>query len=158
MDRVGRFVGRLGGKLGIAVCLLGFLVIYLGWNGAGSFNDVRQQFPYLISGGIAGLALVLVGLSLLIVEAMRAERAELQSTLLELREALAGVGGDVATVAHRPLLVDGVDAVVAGASSYHRPSCRLVEGRDDLDVLPVGDASERGLNPCRICSPEPAVA
>src|SRR3954471_3513707 len=93
MDRIGRFVGRLGGKLGIAVTLLGFLLIYLGWNGAGSFNDIRQQFPYLISGGIAGLAFVILGAALLVIEAARDERAELQATLLELKESLAGVVG-----------------------------------------------------------------
>jgi hypothetical protein len=148
MDRIGRFVGRLGGKLGIAVCLLGFLVIYLGWNGAGSFNDVRQQFPYLISGGIAGLAMVIVGAALLVIEAMRGERAELQATLLELREVLEGVGGPAATL---PITTN--DVVVAGASSYHRPTCRLVDGRHDLDVLVADDAEARGLTPCRICNP-----
>jgi hypothetical protein len=147
MDRIGRFMGRLGGKLGIAVALLGFVLIYLGWNGAGSFNDIRQQFPYLISGGIAGLALVVVGAALLVIEAARAERAELQATLLELRDALTEVRGPAPSVA------PSGDVVIAGASSYHRPTCRLVEGRDDLESLDPTAASERGLNPCRICDP-----
>jgi hypothetical protein len=152
MDRFGRYVGRLGGKLGIAVCLLGFVLIYLGWNGAGSFNDLRQQFPYLISGGIAGLGLVVVGSALLLIENARAERAELQATLLELRDALVASGGTSPATIAVPEVVSG-DAVVAGASSYHRPSCRLVSGRDDLDVLPSGDAEQRGLRACRICVP-----
>jgi hypothetical protein len=147
MDRIGRFMGRLGGKLGIAVALLGFVLIYLGWNGAGSFNDVRQQFPYLISGGIAGLALVVVGAALLVIEAARAERAELQATLLELRDALTEVRGPA------PAAAPSGDVVIAGASSYHRPTCRLVDGRDDLESLDPASASERGLNPCRICTP-----
>ena len=148
MDRIGRFVGRLGGKLGIAVSLLGFLLIYLGWNGAGSFNDIRQQFPYLISGGLAGLGLVVVGAALLVIEAARNERAELQATLLELREALVEVRGPAPSVA-----APTGDVVIAGASSYHRPTCRLVEGREDLEALAASDASGRGLNPCRICDP-----
>jgi hypothetical protein len=156
MDRIGGFMGRLGGKLGIAVALLGFLLIYLGWNGAGSFNDIRQQFPYLISGGIAGLAFVIIGAALLVIEAARAERAELQSTLLELREALVGIGsGPVSTVA---LSSATGDVVVAGASSYHRPTCRLVDGREDLDVIDTPTAEERGLAPCRICTPDGAGA
>jgi hypothetical protein len=149
MDRIGRFTGRLGGKLGIAVALLGFVLIYLGWNGAGSFNDIRQQFPYLISGGLAGLGLVVVGAALLVIEAARAERAELQATLLELREALVEVRGP----ATAPSAASSGDVVIAGASSYHRPTCRLVEGRDDLEALGVGEAAERGLHPCRICDP-----
>ncbi|MCU1486457.1 MAG: hypothetical protein JWN67_3203 [Actinomycetia bacterium] len=153
MDRIGRFVGRLGGKLGIAVSLLGFLLIYLGWNGAGSFNDIRQQFPYLISGGIAGLAFVILGAALLVIEAARTERAELQATLLELREALEGVGSATPAVVRA---VASGDLVVAGASSYHRQSCRLVGERDDLELLSSDDAAERGLAPCRICDPETA--
>src|SRR3954462_3789763 len=99
-NRFARFVSQLGGKLGVAVLLVGFVVIFLGWNGAGSFNDVRQQFPYLISGGIAGLAFVIMGAALLVIEAARAERAELQASLLELRDALEGIGsGPVSTVA-----------------------------------------------------------
>ena len=47
-------LGSLGGQLGIGLALLGFLLIFLGWNGAGSYDDVPAQFPYLISGGIAG--------------------------------------------------------------------------------------------------------
>lgn len=151
MDRIGRFVGRLGGKLGIAVCLLGFLLIYLGWNGAGSFNDIRQQFPYLISGGIAGLALVLVGASLLLIESMRAERAELQATLLDLRDAIEHLGG--ASTAPRTV---AAGTVVVGASSFHRPTCRLVDGREDLDLVATADAEARGLAACRICNPDVA--
>jgi len=154
MDRITRFVSRLGGKLGIVVCLLGAVILYLGWNGAASHNDIRKQFPYLVSGGVAGLALVVVGAALLVIEAVRTERTELQATLLEVKAALENVGGNVATVAARPLLLTPDGAVVAGASSYHRPSCRLVEGRDDLDVLAPEEARERRLAPCRICTPD----
>ena len=98
--------------------------------------------------GIAGLGLVVVGSALLLIENARAERAELQATLLELRDALAA--SSPATPVTE--VVSG-DAVVAGASSYHRPTCRLVSGRDDLDLVPTGDAEERGLKACRICAP-----
>src|SRR5439155_3180496 len=67
MDRITRFVSRLGGKLGIVVGLLGAVILYLGWNGAASHNDIRKQFPYLVSGGMAGLALVVVGAALLVI-------------------------------------------------------------------------------------------
>jgi hypothetical protein len=156
MDRISRFAGKLGGKLGVAVCALGFVAIFLGWNGAASFNDLRQQFPYLVSGGVAGLALVMVGVALLLVEAMRAERAELQAALLELRTAIESAGALSTLTALPALAPEGT--VVAGASSYHRPSCRLVEGRDDLDVLAEEEAVARGLSPCRICTPDVAVA
>jgi hypothetical protein len=152
MDRISRFAGKLGGKLGVAVCTLGFVVIFLGWNGAASFNDLRQQFPYLVSGGVAGLGLVVIGAALLLIEAMRTERGELQATLLELRAALETSAATTPVSALPALVAEG--AVVAGASSYHRPTCRLVEGRDDLEVIAEAEATERGLAPCRICTPD----
>jgi hypothetical protein len=154
-SRLAAFVGQLGGKLGVAVCLIGFVVIFLGWNGAASFNDLRQQFPYLISGGIAGLALVALGAALLVIEAARAERAELQSSMEELRRAIEMLGaasGNGHTVASTA--VGGTaDLVVGGSSSYHRPDCRLVAGREQPLLLTSDAAEEQGLTPCRICSP-----
>ena len=89
------------------------MILYLGWNGAASHNDLRKQFPYLVSGGMAGLALVVVGAALLVIEAVRVERTELQATVLELKAALENVGGNVATVAARPLLLTPDGAVIA---------------------------------------------
>ena len=150
-NRFARFVSQLGGKLGVAVLLVGFVVIFLGWNGAASFNDLRQQFPYLISGGLAGLALVVVGAALLLVEALRTERAELQSSIDDLRRTLESTASSVAT--SDATLADS-DLVVAGRGSYHRQDCRLVQGRDDrLPLISQPDAGEQGLTPCRICNP-----
>ena len=57
--------GKLGGQLGIGYCLAGVALILLGWNGAASYDRVESQMPYLISGGLAGLALVIIGAGLL---------------------------------------------------------------------------------------------
>lgn len=152
-NRFTRFVSQLGGKLGVAVLLVGFVVIFLGWNGAASFNDLRQQFPYLISGGIAGLALVAVGAALLLVEALRTERAELQSSVDELRRAIESMGATSAPVAASGSGATS-DLVVAGPGSFHRRDCRLVQGRDDrLALLTIDEAEEQGLKACRICTP-----
>lgn len=85
-----QFWNDLGGKLGVGLCGAGLLLVFLGWNGAASVDRVPSQFPYLISGGIGGLCLVLIGVGLLIVQNQRADRAELQATLRELRDALGG--------------------------------------------------------------------
>ena len=53
-----QFWNDLGGKLGIGLCGLGLLLVFMGWNGAASVDRVPSQFPYLISGGCAGLCLV----------------------------------------------------------------------------------------------------
>ncbi len=84
--------GRLGGQLGVGLCGLGFLLVFLGWNGAASVDRVPSQFPYLISGGIAGLCLVVLGVGMIVVQNQRADRAALQATLRELQESLERAG------------------------------------------------------------------
>jgi hypothetical protein len=83
---------RLGGQLGVGLCAVGFLLVFLGWNGAASVDRVPSQFPYLISGGVAGLCFVVLGVGMLVVQNQRADRAALQATLRELQESLERAG------------------------------------------------------------------
>jgi hypothetical protein len=83
---------RLGGQLGVGLCALGFLLVFLGWNGAASVDRIPSQFPYLISGGVAGLCFVILGVGMLVVQNQRADRAALQATLRELQDALERAG------------------------------------------------------------------
>jgi len=148
-SRLARFASMLGGKLGVAVIAIGFVAIFLGWNGAASFNFLPQQFPYLISGGLAGLALVVVGAALLVVDGARSDRAALQEAIAELRLAIEASG---ASAAAPVAAASGGEVVVLGASSFHRPDCRMVQGRD----MPLGSREEAvadGKTACRICTP-----
>ena len=138
----------LGGKLGLAFCVAGLALIWAGWNGAASYNDIRKQFPYLLSGGIAGLALVVIGVGLMIIQSQRADRVQLEANLVELRailERMADVPNSNGAEAEGTL-------VVAGPNAYHRPNCKLVAGRD-LRRLTPEQAAAAGLAPCRTCSP-----
>nr|MBA2327428.1 hypothetical protein [Actinomycetota bacterium] len=104
---------KLGGQLGIGYCLAGVALIFLGWNGAASYDRVESQMPYLISGGLAGVALVIIGAGLLVVQAQRANRAATSAEIADLREAVerlatgggapapkvSGGSGDVAVIA-----------------------------------------------------------
>ena len=83
---------RLGGQLGVGLCALGFLLVFLGWNGAASVDRIPSQFPYLLSGGVAGLCFVVLGVGMLVVQNQRADRAALQGTLREVQEALERAG------------------------------------------------------------------
>jgi hypothetical protein len=151
-------LGQFGGKLGLGVIALGLLVIALGWNGmAGSggqinhVSDLRAQLPFLLSGGFLGLSIVVLGGALLLVTSHREDRARLERKLDELIEA-TGRAGTAAPSAP----ADAAGLVVAGASSYHRPDCRLASGREDVSYLTAGEAQGRGLTACRVCRPEGA--
>lgn len=51
-------------RAGLLIALTGFAVIGLGWWGASGTKYVYQEIPYVISGGILGAALVIVGAAL----------------------------------------------------------------------------------------------
>ena len=143
-----KYVGRLGGQLGALLCLAGFLVIFFGWNGAASNNFVPAQFPYLVSGGIAGLALVVVGAALLVVQTQRADRARVEAVLERLvaaTERHARGGAMDAGELH--------GFVLAGGSSYHRIGCELPEAHADARLVPLADIPESRLAACRVCHP-----
>jgi uncharacterized membrane protein len=147
---------RFGGRTGMAVVVLGFIMIFLGWNGAASSDRVPSQFPYLISGGIAGLALVILGAALIVVQSNREDRAKLLDEIKELRTALdEGGTKSAATNGGRPArsAATGRGAFVAGEVSYHVPTCRLLEGRDALPRVTREEVAERQLAACRVCSP-----
>jgi hypothetical protein len=142
-------LNTLGGKLGLLFCIAGLAVIWAGWNGAASYNDIRKQFPYLVSGGIGGLALVVIGAALLIVQSQRADRVQLETNLAELRNILERMTGVPAT---NGADADPGDLVVAGPGTYHRPTCKLVAGRN-LRKMTAAQAQAAGLEPCRTCAP-----
>jgi hypothetical protein len=139
----------LGGKLGLFFCVAGLAVIWAGWNGAASYNDIRKQFPYLISGGVAGLALVIIGVGLMIIQSQRADRVQLEANLTELRNILDRMAGLPKSNGAEP---SDTALVVAGPGAYHRPTCKLVAGRD-LRRMTVEQAEAANLEPCRSCAP-----
>ena len=145
--------GYYGRLLGYVIALVGFLVIGLGYNGiAGSLLDVRAQLPYLISGGFLGLAIVVFGVGLIINASAREDRSRLEGVLTQLLEAQQS-GSAPARV---PAGVEGLFA--AGAASYHRPDCRLVDGREEIGYVTAAEAESRSLTPCRVCKPDVAAS
>ncbi len=142
---------RLGRLLGFALIILGFAVIAKAWDGAASQTLLPAMFPYLLSGGFLGLGLVTTGATLLFLATLRAERQiltdryEQMATLLSRN--LARMAGSV----------EGAESsgeqVIAGATAYHRPGCRVLQGKDDLMPIPLEQAAAEGLAACRVCDP-----
>ena len=142
--------GRLGGRLALAFIALGLVVIGLGYNGAAGNLYPQAQTPYLLSGGFAGLAIVVFGSAFMVAQSAREDRQRLEGLLLQLLDAQQAAG----TATSVPSDVDGLFA--AGTASYHRPQCRLVDGREEVSYLTAAEAAARNLKPCRVCQPETA--
>lgn len=136
---------RYGRIVGLFLCVAGFVTIGLGWNGMAKLACPDCQLPYLLSGGAAGLGLVLLGVALLVM-------AQLREESLKLAEQLRNIGTAITRAMAGPGNGSGI-LVVAGRSTYHRPGCRLVEGKDGLDRISVEAARLTGLAPCRVCDP-----
>ena len=147
---------KLGHQVGVLSCLAGFVLVWVGWNGAASYDSAIRQFPYLISGGIAGLGLIHVGVGLWIVQSQRAERVRLE-------ENLAGINRVLETLVEVVAFTTGASRgtanglVLAGSTAYHRPACPLVQDHPRLTTTTPELASESGLAPCRTCEPESLV-
>lgn len=144
-------LAALGGKAGLALAGLGLLLIGIGWNGAAGQLSVVAQLPYVVSGGLLGLALVVLGAAVLVVQGAREDRAALAARLDLLVEAVLEAG---AARGDAPRDLSGL--VVAGTASYHTPSCRLVDGREQTTYLTPEEAVARRLKPCRVCTPQQA--
>ena len=67
--------------LGLALAAGGFIAIGLGWAGAARRACVDCQIPYIISGGAAGVALVVFGAAMLLMAQVRAEGLRLASRM-----------------------------------------------------------------------------
>ena len=149
----------LGGGLGLLVVSLGLLAIGLGWNGmaggggqVGGVTLLQAQLPWLVSGGILGLALVVLGAAMMIVHNARTDRARLETKLDELVTIMArSVMSNAAAYPGTPGSTQGLFA--AGGASYHSPDCRLVQGRDEIQFVTADEVAERGLRACRVCKP-----
>ena len=135
---------------------LGVVLVLLGWYGASHTVLLFEQIPYLISGGLLGLALVMGGgfvyfayWMTLMVRETRTEREDMQAVLLRIEDLLqAGVQPQA-----RRAAVGTVSAELVATKTgtmMHRPDCVAVDGRDNLrSVSP--DAP--GLTPCKLCDP-----
>jgi hypothetical protein len=141
-----RWLAAIGGVL----MPLGVLLVILGWYGAAHTTRLFEEIPYLISGGLFGLVLVIVGGAAFFgtwLARMLANQREVLGVLLRIEERLdqprPAVEGEAVVAA--PLVATRT------GSMYHRPDCPVVAGRaaDDLRPVLVG---QDGLTACRICA------
>lgn len=147
---------RLGRVLGLVFVTAGFIMIGKAWDGAASVNFVTGQFPYLLSGGFMGLALVVTGSMLLFLSTVRAERQIMTDRFDEMITLLSRNLGRLSVSSNGS--GGSQEQVVATHESYHLSDCRVLQGKTGLSTISVQQAAAEGLAPCRTCEPPTAPA
>lgn len=134
----------------------GLVLILLGWYGAARTPHLFEQIPYLISGGLLGLALVVAGgfvyfgSWLARMTAQSRDQARAASASIERLAELLSANGEPARLR---LLTTSAPAelwATASGTLFHRAGCTAVAGRAGLRRV---EAGEQGLRPCRLCDP-----
>jgi hypothetical protein len=151
--------------VGWALLALGALSILLGWYGVSGQSVTAKQLPYLVSGGLTGVALIVIGAVFLATDDVRRQVGrlhEIERKVDDLYSLLVVETEGVEPTAAEPVSAppatapkpDGVVALPNG-SSYHRPDCTLVAGKPTVEPVDKTAIKARSLKPCRICDPPP---
>jgi hypothetical protein len=145
--------------LGWILVAAGALLMLLGYFGVSREAQPGKQIPYLVSGGIGGMFLAVLGAYFLGTQELRRDSGrldrleqmvqELHLALLRRPDAPDPTAGDgpagAAAPSRRVVAVEGADL-------YHRVTCSMAAGKDATAMTPAA-ARKRGLEPCPLCTP-----
>lgn len=156
----------------------GLLAIFLGWFGLSGQALVAKQLPFLLSGGIGGIALVAIGAVILGTEDLRKDSGRLDRLEKQIAQlhAVLLARADAPDIsleeaehesARRPNgkhdrdrygPEDGDEDLVAlpGGTTFHRLGCAMVAGKTEAEPITEEVARDEGLQPCRLCDPVPS--
>lgn len=81
--------------VGIALVAIGFVLIGLAWDGASRLDFIQGQFPYFISGGLTGLGLIIVGVTMMVLETVKRDALQRRTQLQRLTSTLARLHGEL---------------------------------------------------------------
>ena len=137
---------------------LGLVLVLLAWYGSAHTTRVFEQIPYLISGGLLGVVLVIAGgfcyFGFFLARLLATSR-EMLDSLLRMEERLETLGLSAAappSTADRGARLPAVTFVATKTGTmYHRPDCVTVAGRAPAELRKV--RATDGLTPCRMCTP-----
>jgi hypothetical protein len=138
--------------------IVGLLGIILGWVGASRTPYIFEQLPYLISGGLLGLAVAIVGGLFYFgywvtrqIQETRRQGEETGEALRQIRDLLASGAVSAAGVSATAAAAgNGSYVATEKGTMFHRPDCVVVAGREDLRTV---DPEADGFEPCRVCDP-----
>jgi hypothetical protein len=140
----GRRRARAPMLLGSLLAPVGLLLILLAWLGSAHTPVLQEQISYLISGGLIGLSLVVLGGFLYFghwqTQQLRVTQAQTGQVVDALRSLQSSVDRLASSFEVRPALV-----ATPGGTISHLPTCSVVRGRSDLHT------ANGELHPCKIC-------
>src|SRR5438105_3565060 len=147
---------RENARLLITFALLaaGVVFVILGWYGAAHTNILTEQIPYLISGGLLGLGLIVVAGVMAAGVAQERSTDELRR---EVARAFAAISSGIPDrgVSPEAFSTNGHNVfVVPGGRSYHRPGCPILEGKEGVKDLQLAQAAASGYAACKLCGTE----
>jgi hypothetical protein len=147
---------------------LGIAFILLAWSGAAHGRVDQQQIPYLVSGGLGGLAVVIIGCFFYWSHWLYRiyDQADLhhQEALEEQREMTRALIEALASGGPRPTVVEGprIGAATNGSgrifvatqtgSNFHTAGCQMVANRTG-NLRTVTEHEAEAMKPCRVCDP-----
>jgi hypothetical protein len=158
-----RWVGRaVRPYVGWILVGAGALLVLLGYFGVSREAIVGKQIPYLVSGGIGGVMLAVLGAYFLGTEELRRDSGRLdrlEQMVTELHEALLARADAPAPSSPTPNGSREPKRLVAmrDGDLYHREGCSMVEGKSP-QVVAASTISRRGLQPCALCDPAAVTA
>lgn len=82
---------KLATYIAAVMTAAGFATIFAAWDGAASLDRTAQQVPYLVSGGMTGIGLVVAGMALFAIQTARQLSAERARQMTRVNEAVAGL-------------------------------------------------------------------
>jgi hypothetical protein len=148
--------------VGWLLAVLGAVSLFLGWWGVSGQSLTSKQLPYLVSGGLTGIGLVILAAVFLTTDDVRRQMSRIDEmerkvddlyALLVVEARNAALEPDPATtVGAAPTRTAKLVALPTG-SSYHLPSCALVAGKTTVSAVDARSIRARSLRPCRVCEP-----
>lgn len=138
--------------IGWLLAAAGAAALFFAWYGVSGTPVTAKQLPYVISGGLTGVALVVLAAAFLATEDIRRQLGHLEGVerrVDDLYQLLTEEPADGRAGERRPEAL----VVLDSGSSYHLADCRLVAGKSAARPLEAGEVSRRDLTPCRLCDP-----